>query len=344
MFTFKPVENSTNIEVSVREEFKLADYNFNHEPCILPHKYEKYAERIHNLKIYEDDVWIITFPKSGTTWTQEIVWLLDNNLDFAGAKETDLYKRSRFIERCIFDVIDYDSVEFVENMPRPRHIKTHLPVALLPKQLWIVKPKIIYVARNPKDTAISYYHHYVNIFGYTGTKKDFLNSFIEERVIHCPYFSHILNFWELRHEENIISFTYEDLQFDKKDVIAKLCKFFGKMYSNAQLLELMKHTSFNSMRDNRSCNLVDVIKNTKKKYNLTDSDYSFIRKGITGSYKTEMSKEFNEKFDKWINLKLKNTDFKFNFCKMKMTVLQYCVQIGKSQLSCNFKIFLYYKN
>jgi len=28
------------------------------------------------------------------------------------------------------------------NMPRPRYIKSHLPMFLLPDQLWTVKPKV----------------------------------------------------------------------------------------------------------------------------------------------------------------------------------------------------------
>ena len=46
-------------------------------------------------------------------------------------------------------------------MPRtsPRLIKTHLPPALLPRGLIAPdRPKVVYVARNPKDVAVSYYH------------------------------------------------------------------------------------------------------------------------------------------------------------------------------------------
>ena len=37
-------------------------------------------------------------------------------------------------------------------------IKTHLPGDLLPPQIFEKKPKVVYVGRNPKDCAVSFYH------------------------------------------------------------------------------------------------------------------------------------------------------------------------------------------
>jgi Sulfotransferase domain len=34
-------------------------------------------------------------------------------------------------------------LELISQMPRPRHIKSHLPAFLLPDQLWTVKPKVV---------------------------------------------------------------------------------------------------------------------------------------------------------------------------------------------------------
>ena len=67
--------------------------------CIMPRKFvNQDLERIKNMEIFEDDIWVITFPKCGTTWTQEIVWLLNNNLDYEAARNTFIDVRFPFIE------------------------------------------------------------------------------------------------------------------------------------------------------------------------------------------------------------------------------------------------------
>ncbi|EDV98673.1 GH23311 [Drosophila grimshawi] len=67
--------------------------------CTLPELYKQMcAKRIHNFETRESDVFVVTFMKSGTTWMQELAWLLLNQLDFERAKSCYLPKRSRFIE------------------------------------------------------------------------------------------------------------------------------------------------------------------------------------------------------------------------------------------------------
>lgn len=47
-----------------------------------------------------------------------------------------------------------------ESFPSPRVFKTHLPYDLVPKARdQATKPCYIYVMRNPKDAAVSYYNH-----------------------------------------------------------------------------------------------------------------------------------------------------------------------------------------
>ena len=51
-----------------------------------------------------------------------------------------------------------DTIQKLQQAEDPRFIKTHLPLSLLPDDL-LEKAKVVYVARNPKDTMVSFFHH-----------------------------------------------------------------------------------------------------------------------------------------------------------------------------------------
>ena len=42
----------------------------------MPKKFALLAETIYRMEIREDDVWIVTYPKCGTTWTQVLEQLI----------------------------------------------------------------------------------------------------------------------------------------------------------------------------------------------------------------------------------------------------------------------------
>lgn len=71
-----------------------------------------------------------------------------------------------------------NSFDLVEHLPRPRFVKSHLHYSLLPEALKNDNsPKMIYVARNPKDACISFYHHSCLLDGYKGSLEDFVDAF-----------------------------------------------------------------------------------------------------------------------------------------------------------------------
>merc|ERR1719397_962109 len=49
------------------------------------------------MSVRVSDVWVVTQPKCGTTWTQEMVWQIANNVDMNGGK-TLLTTRFPFLE------------------------------------------------------------------------------------------------------------------------------------------------------------------------------------------------------------------------------------------------------
>ncbi len=58
----------------------------------------------------------------------------------------------------------HNSMEYSKRLARPRTVKVHNPISMLPNDL-VDKCKVIFVARNIKDMAISYYYHHRILFG-----------------------------------------------------------------------------------------------------------------------------------------------------------------------------------
>lgn len=64
----------------------------------FPKQFREKAGSYYNFQARSSDVWVSTFPRSGTTWTQELVWLIGNNLDFGRANTDYLTSRFPFFE------------------------------------------------------------------------------------------------------------------------------------------------------------------------------------------------------------------------------------------------------
>lgn len=141
-----------------------------------------------------------------------------------------------------------DCIEMVEKAARPRFIKTHLCAEMLPEQIWTKNPKIVYVARDPRDAIVSLFHFPYTILNNTQTIDDLVERFIKGQAMFAPFFEHVLDFWEMRNSPNILFLTYEEMKRDLMSVLKKTMVFFEKSYSNEELLKLEDHLSLENMR------------------------------------------------------------------------------------------------
>ncbi|KAL5235519.1 hypothetical protein ACI65C_002929 [Semiaphis heraclei] len=296
---------------------------------MLPVNFKKFGQCILDMDIRDDDIWVCSYPKSGTTWTQEMTWCIANDLDFEGAKQ---YLPERFPYLELSPLFDYekvlpekpdlklplymsDSIKFINELKSPRFIKTHLPYKLLPKKLrdQSTKAKIIYVARNPKDTCLSYFHHCCLLRGYIGNFEDFCKLFTSDSLRYSPFFDHILGYWDQKDHSRLLFLKYEEMKQDLRAVIRRTAKFLGKDLHDDQILVLEDHLSFESMKKNRAVNHEPLIEFNKaiNTQNFFDPDACFMRSGTVGGGKQKMSPEFLNIFDEWEEKCLGKSGLKF---------------------------------
>ncbi|CAD7006364.1 unnamed protein product [Ceratitis capitata] len=168
----------------------------------------------------------------------------------------------------------------------PRCIKSHLPAHLLPRQIWQKKVKLIYCARNPKDVVLSYGHFLRGKGAYNGSMEEFIDDFLNAETLYSPYWIHVYTRWQMRTEPNIFFTTYEEMKQNLSGVVERLNEFLEKPpLSEAQMEKLLNHLSFESMKANQQVNPTEVI----KKSGRPGADFQFMRRGIVGSYKDELS-------------------------------------------------------
>lgn len=107
--------------------------------------------------------------------------------------------KAKFIEENRYSEEKLKFLEFVvqpgteqlANLPSPRFIKSHMPLSLLPPTL-LDTAKMIYVARDPRDVAVSFYHlnRLIRTQGYIGDFKTYWNFFVKglRKLHNCSSF------------------------------------------------------------------------------------------------------------------------------------------------------------
>ncbi|KAL1472159.1 hypothetical protein MTO96_039497, partial [Rhipicephalus appendiculatus] len=126
-------------------------------------------------------------------------------------------------------------------------LTTHLPLKVLKL---VDNAKYVYVARNPYDCAVSYYHFLKGLTPKTVTDvsfESFLKLFLSGKVIYGDYFDHLLPWYERRNDANVLFITYEQLKADTKAQVLKIADFLGEDHGAAlreddALLQKVLHT------------------------------------------------------------------------------------------------------
>ncbi|KAG5606028.1 hypothetical protein H5410_027520 [Solanum commersonii] len=131
----------------------------------------------------DNDIILITSPKSGTVWLKSLlIALVNRNNHPIFEKDHPLLLKNAhdlilFLELDLYadgQVLDFSS------FTSPRLLATHVPFASLPKSVQNSRTKLVYLCRNPRDTFISMWNFANNLR--LDNHKD--TNFIEEMFDH----------------------------------------------------------------------------------------------------------------------------------------------------------------
>ncbi|KAM8830035.1 sulfotransferase family 1, cytosolic sulfotransferase 4 isoform 1-T1 [Synchiropus picturatus] len=273
----------------------------------MTHYFTDNWDKVQSFQARPDDILLATYPKAGTTWVSHILDLMyfgkSNPENFTS---TPVYERVPFLEIIVPGLLN--GVDLAENLTTtPRLIKTHLPVQMVPKSFWEQKCRIVYVARNAKDCAVSLFHfgRMNKIQPDPGDWNTYLKDFMDGKQIFGSWYDHSINWWEKKKTyPNLHYVFYEDLVEDCGREVDNFCSFLGVTLTAEEKQRVLGGTQFDNMKKNNLTNYSGI--------EAMDFKVSpFMRKGKVGDWKNHFTVAQNEQFEEHYKEKLKNCTLKF---------------------------------
>lgn len=234
------------------------------EMPLLPITSAQTVEACRDIELLEGDVFVCSYPKSGTTWTQNLVcrllvehvgmelpedWHLSHTAPFY---EVDQYwrGRDRVPARTPIEGVDKES----RNQLSYRVFNTHLRPHQLPPNA-----RCVYVIRDELDVLASFFYHLSNMAvadgGYEGTEAQFCSDFLAGTVLYGRWQDHLEAWLGTTNENsNIILLHYEDMKNDLEGEATRLAQFLG--VGTTRISDVVKsaieHCTFASMKKERA--------------------------------------------------------------------------------------------
>ncbi|KAM8945299.1 sulfotransferase 6B1-like [Pelodytes ibericus] len=237
-------------------------------------------QALESFEAREDDFLIATYPKCGTNWAMQIL----QEVLFS------IHKREITVDQAMLELGKPEKVEILKGKSSPRLFASHLYYDELPKSYFEKKAKILIILRNPKDTAVSYYHFSNSnaILPSFDSWDLFFKAYMEGKVCWGSYFDYSLAWNKHIDDKNIMAVTFEDMKEDFQLQLQNISDFFGLNLTKEQITLVENKTTFKSMQE-KSKNTHGAMSN------------AFFRKGEIGDWKNyfteEQSKEVDAKFE-----------------------------------------------
>jgi hypothetical protein len=218
------------------------------------------------LQIFPDDVFLVSFPKSGNTWTRFLLGNLvspDAQVTFTNVRTFVPYPD--VTPRKIFD-----------RMPRPRLIKSHECFDPL-------YPRIIYIVRDPRDVVISQFHYLrkVRKVGDDLPIETFVKQFLAGET--CPFGSwgqNVMTWLTSREgDPRFLLMRYEDMLADTARELAKVVDFLQLSVTPEQVTQAVERSSPDRMRKLEK--VQGFMKGSRE-------DVLFVRAAASGSWRKDL--------------------------------------------------------
>jgi hypothetical protein len=225
-----------------------------------------------NFAVYPDDTFLVSYPRSGNTWTRFLIANLvypERNVSFAN------------IEQLIPDSAS-QSNRALKRTPRPRIIKTH--------QYFDHRyPKTIYIVRDPRDIALSYYDFQRRSRqiedGYALER--YVEDFVCGRLISADWgtWAENVGSWVYTRgqRKEFLLLRYEDMIKDTASELARIAVFLGVEPSTAEFHKTIELSSADRMRKLEKLEALQWIgtRNHRK-------DIPFVGKARSGGWRTSL--------------------------------------------------------
>jgi len=225
-----------------------------------------------NLAVYPDDTFIVSYPRSGNTWTRFLI---------ANLVHPDQPVTFTNIERLIPDC-EAMSSRYVKSVPRPRIIKSH--EYFDPRY-----QKVIYIVRDPRDVALSYYdfsrkyRHIEDAYPLVSYVSDFVNG----RLSSAGWGTWGENVASWVHTRNgndgFLLIRYEDMQVDTVRELGKVSRFLGIDPAPERLASAVERSSADRMRGMEKTQGDQWVATKNKR-----SDIPFVRTAKSGLWREKL--------------------------------------------------------
>ncbi len=233
-----------------------------------------------------DDIYLVSFPRSGVTWSSVLMANIHLKCSGVNAKAT-FFNTDSFIP----DIHQSRTLKAnILTFPGFRIIKSHSKYNPFYK-------KLIYLIRDPRDVMVSYYDFVTKHLRYfNGSISEMLRS---KSFGINEWCYHIEGWFEKTYPYQLINFIrYEDLKSDPKSVLDRIYTLLGYKLSDDIYDYAIQNSSFDEMRKDEEY---------YSEGNLTLSpDVRFLRKGVAGGYKAALTEDdiqfINRKSQRWLKI------------------------------------------